>query len=246
MKTQAIFLATALTMMLIFIGLGSILLSESNVNPIVVIESSSSSAVPRPHAAAATSSPTPLPAPPIRLAMLVFPSLLGPEDLPTSRERTLACLESWWHARHDALASVERRRARSFVVSLFVVQWFGDVDVVDAPTLARHDARLLRVPSEHNGTYASRVFWAMREIDTVGGGLLDALMKVDDVTFVLLPNVFRFLLEQRLTDFRIWGHRCVVFVCAFARAFADAAVCGSGCAAKRCRDRSCLAALGTS
>jgi hypothetical protein len=71
--------------------------------------------------------------------------MLGPETIDVARERVSAVQTTW-------AAGVPRHR-------VFYVQWFAGGDVVG------DSEQLLRVPSEHNATFVSRVFWAMSVIE---------------------------------------------------------------------------------
>lgn len=117
---------------------------------------------------------------------LVMPSLLGPEDRATQLARAHAVRNTW-------AAQLPVRRT-------FYVQWFA----THTPLFERSE-QLLIVPSEHNATYASRVLWAMRTlIDRYDP---DWVVKGDDVTYFLVPNVLRLLNSHSADKPHFLGHR---------------------------------------
>jgi len=70
--------------------------------------------------------------------------MLGPETIDVARERASAVQTTW-------AASIPRDR-------VFYLQWFEGGDVIG------DTEQLLRVPSEFNQTFVTRVFWGVSEI----------------------------------------------------------------------------------
>jgi hypothetical protein len=124
-------------------------------------------------------------APPLIL-FLVMPSLLGPEDHATQLARSDAVRHTW-------ASQLPLRRT-------FFVQWFAThTPIFDIP------GQLLIVPKEHNATYATRVLWAMRTL--IEHHNPDWIVKGDDVTYFLVPNMLRLLSSRDSDEPHFLGHR---------------------------------------
>lgn len=112
--------------------------------------------------------------------------------------RTQACLDTWWQYAKSQYAS------RGISFSVFVVQWYQGRDILSMDTI-NSGVNLLRVPQQYNQSYATRVFWAMTMAERFKKP--DFLVKVDDVTYLLIPNLARLLYSTDATQAHVLGHR---------------------------------------
>ena len=142
--------------LLAFMLFTAVLLQDSNANAVQAVDANEIAAV---TVAASLQSATAIQAPPRHLAILVMPSLLGPENIATQRDRIGACIETYWRSRLAFGAASQWR------LHLFVVQWFGAENLLPLDVQRDDQVNLLRPFGVHNDSYARRVFWAMSEIE---------------------------------------------------------------------------------
>jgi hypothetical protein len=133
--------------------------------------------------------PTPAPTLPSDKSLvffLVMPSLLPPEDRSTQAARAHAVQYTW-------AAQLPPKR-------VFYVQWFGTHD----PVIENREQLLVVPAGHHNATYASRVLWALQQLAERFDPAF--VVKGDDVTYFLVPNVLRYLSGKKPSDAVFEGH----------------------------------------
>jgi hypothetical protein len=131
----------------------------------------------------------------VNVGVLVFPSMLGEEKLEVAKPRVDAVLATW-----GKLALTQSSR---YKFTLFVVQWFGKADVIEKS--AHPKVHLLRVPAQHNASFVTRVLYGFSEIERLLHP--DFVVKGDDLTYFLIPNVVRLLSTLDPKEAHMLGHR---------------------------------------